>query len=117
MHVVIGLYDGIDKAQQAVTEMVKAGASRQDVQVTTHRFISTSRTSHDQQPDNHIFRLLNAKYPDGDVGSYTDEVIRGGTVVTLEVSSDRLAEKVESIMKSCGAASVEKRTNEQREII
>ena len=38
-------------------------------------------------------------------------LIKGGTVVTLEVSTKKAAERVESVMNECGATRVERRTD------
>ena len=111
MYAVIGLYGELDKAQHAVNELVKAGRARQEIKVTTHEFASGPQPGGDAR-DEHIFRRLNAKYPEGDGASYTNEVLRGGTVVSLEVSSEGSAERVESVMRGCGAARVERRSND-----
>jgi hypothetical protein len=108
MYAVIGLYGELDKAQHAISELVKAGISRQDIKVTTHEFIAIPQPE-GPRGDGHIFGRLNTKFPEGDGASYTNEVLRGGTVVTLEVPSEDTAESVESAMRGCGAAHVERR--------
>ena len=115
MYAVIGLYGELDTAQRAVSEMVKAGVLRQDIKVTTHEFISLPRVGGplDDGPlgDGHIFGRLNDKYPEGDGASYTSEVLKGGTVVTLEVPSEDTAKMAESVLRLCGAARVERRSD------
>ena len=114
MYVVIGLYDGVGKAQHAVSELVKSGTPRQAVRVTTHEFASGPPAGGDGPwGDGHIFGRLNAQYPEGDVGAYTSEILKGGTVVTLESPSEDSAEVTESVMRGCGAARVERRSNGQ----
>jgi hypothetical protein len=109
MYAVIGLYGGVDKAQHAVNELVKAGTPRHEIRVTTHEFASLPPAA-GAQGDGHIFGRLNDKYPDGDGGaSYTKEVLKGGTVVTLEVASEEAARMAESVLRLCGAARVERR--------
>jgi hypothetical protein len=108
MYAVIGLYGELDKAQHAVNEMVKAGTPRQEIKVTTHEFVSIQQAG-GPRGDGHIFGGLNDKYPAGDGDSYTNEVLRGGTVVTLEVPSEDTARMAESVMRLCGAARVERR--------
>lgn len=110
MYAVIGVYGELDKAQHAVSELVKVGIPRDDIKVTTHEFISIPQAN-GPRGDGHIFGRLNAEFPEGDGDSYTKEVLKGGTVVTLEVSSEDTAESVESAMKSCGAARVERRSD------
>ena len=112
MYAVIGLYGEVGTAQHAVNELVKAGAPRQDIKVTTHEFISVPQAG-GPQGDGHIFGRLNDEYPDGDVGSYTNEVLKGGTVVIWEVPSEGSAERAESLMRGCGAIRVETRDNGQ----
>lgn len=112
MYAVIGLYGELDKAQHAVSELVRGGALRREIKVTTHEFISVP-PSGTTSGDGHIFGGLNEKFPEGDDGaSYTKEVLRGGTVITLEVPTKKTAERVESVMKGCGATRVERRTDE-----
>ena len=114
MYAVIGLYGEIDKAQHAVNELVKAGTPRQEIKVTTHEFVSVPQAA-GPRGDGHIFGRLNDKYPDEDGTSYTSEVLKGGTVVTLEVSSEDGAERAESVMKECGAANVARRESRYEE--
>ena len=110
MYAVIGLYGELDKAQHAITELVKSGTPRQEIKVTTHEFASLPPVR-GAQGDGHIFGQFNDKYPEGDGASYTKEVLRGGTVVTLEVSSEETARMVESVLRLCGAARVERRSD------
>lgn len=110
MYAIIGLYGELDKAQHAVNELVKAGTPRQEIKVTTHEFVSIPQPD-GPRGDGHIFGRLNSKYPDGDGADYTNEVLKGGTVVTLEVSSGSSAERAESVMRECGAEHVERREN------
>ena len=111
MYAVIGLYGELDKAQHAVSELVREGTQRQDIKVTTHEFIAVPPAGA-AQGGGHIFGGLNEKYPDGEGGaSYTKEVLKGGTVVTLEVTSQKTAAHVESVMKGCGATRVERRSD------
>ena len=111
MYAVIGLYGELDKAQHAVSELVREGTPRQEIKVTTHEFISVPPAGATQS-DGHIFGGLNEKFPDGDGGdSYTKEVLKGGTVVTLEVTTEKAAERVESVMNGCGATRVERRSD------
>ena len=111
MYAVIGLYGELDKARHAVSELVREGTLRQDIKVTTHEFISVPPAGA-TRGDGHIFGGLNEKYPDGDGGdSYTKEVLKGGTVVTLEVSTEVAADRVESVMSECGATRVERRSD------
>jgi hypothetical protein len=110
MYAIIGLYGEFDKAQHAITELVKAGTPRQEIKVTTHEFVSIPQAA-GPRGDGHIFGRLNSKYPDGDGDSYTGEVLKGGTVVTLEVSSESSAEQAESVMLASGASHVERREN------
>ena len=108
MYAVIGVYGELDKAQHAVSELVRAGIPRQEIKVTTHEFISIPQAA-GPQGDGHIFGQLNATYPEGDGDSYTNEVLKGGTVVTLEVPSEDTAKVTESVLRLCGAARVERR--------
>jgi hypothetical protein len=112
MYAVIGLYGELDKAQHAVTELVRGGTPRQDIKVTTHEFVSVPQ-AFGPRGDGHIFGALNDKYPEGDGASYTNEVLKGGTVVTLEVASEKTAERAESVMLECGAVHVERRSDGQ----
>ena len=112
MYAVIGLYGELDRAQHAVTELVKAGTSRQEIKVTTHEFASLRPAGGGgQQGGGHIFGGLNDKYPEGDGASYTSEVLKGGTVITLEVPSEETARMAESVLRLCGAARVERRSD------
>ncbi|HLL77545.1 MAG TPA: hypothetical protein VK421_19975 [Pyrinomonadaceae bacterium] len=108
MYAVIGLYGELDKAQHAVNEMVKAGTPRQEIKVTTHEFVSMPQVT-GPEGDGHIFGGLNEKYPEGDGASYTNEILKGGTVITLEVPSEGTAKLAEAVMRLCGAAHVERR--------
>lgn len=110
MYAVIGVYGELDKAQHAVSELVRAGTARQDIKVTTHEFISIQRPG-GQGGDGHIFGQFNDKYPDADGDSYTSEVLKGGTVVTLELSSEDAARMAESVLRLSGATRVEKRND------
>ena len=111
MYAVIGLYGELDKAQHAISQLVRGGTPRQEIKVTTHEFVALP-TPGATRGGGHIFGGLNEKFPEGDGGaSYTKEVLKGGTVVTLEVSTKRTAEHVESVMKECGATRVERRTD------
>ena len=111
MYAVIGLYGELDKAQHAVSELVREGTPRQEIKVTTHEFIAVPPGGA-ARGGRHIFGGLNEKYPDGEGGdSYTKEVLKGGTVVTLEVSTKRTAEHVESVMRASGATRVERRSD------
>lgn len=114
MYAVIGLYDQIDKAQHAVNELVKGGMPRQNINVTTHEFISVPQVA-STTADGHLFGRLNAKYPEGDGASYTNEVLKGGTVITLEVPSESSAQNAESVMRDCGATRVERRESDYRD--
>lgn len=113
MYAVIGVYGELGKAQHAVTELVKAGSLRQDIKVTTHEFVSMPQDVAGPQGDGHIFGRLNARYPEGDGASYTTEVLKGGTVVTLEVTSEDTAKMAEAVLRLCGAESVERRSNDR----
>ena len=111
MYAVIGLYGELDRAQHAVTELVRAGTLRHEIKVTTHEFASLRPAGGAAQGDGHIFGGLNDKYPEGDGASYTSEVLKGGTVITLEVSSEETAKMAESVLRLCGAARVERRSD------
>ena len=113
MYAVVGLYGELDKAQHAVNELVKAGTPRQDIKVTTREFVSVTHAPAGPDGDGHIFSRLNAKYPAGEAGTYTQEVLRGGTVVEMEVTSEDSAGTAESVMARCGAARVERRSGGQ----
>lgn len=114
MYAVIGLYGELDKAQHAVSELVREGTPRQDIKVTTHEFIAVPPEGA-ARGGRHIFGGLNEKFPEGDgEASYTKEVLKGGTVVTLEVTSQKTAARVESVMKGCGATRVERRSDAPR---
>ena len=114
MYAVIGLYGELDKAQHAVSELVREGTPRQEIKVTTHEFVSVPPAG-GPRGDGHIFGGLNEKFPEGGGGaSYTKEVLKGGTVVTLEVSTKKSAERVESVMKGCGAMRTERRSDAPR---
>jgi hypothetical protein len=111
VYAVIGLYEELGGAQHAVNELVKAGMPREEIKVTTHEFVSVppAAARGGAAGDGHIFGRLNDKYPEGDGASYTNEVLRGGTVVTLEVASEETAKLAESVLRLCGAARVERR--------
>lgn len=112
MYAVIGLYGELDKAQHAVSELVREGTPRQDIKVTTHEYVSVPPAG-GPRGDGHIFGGLNDKFPEGDGGaSYTKEVLKGGTVVTLEVTTQKTAAHVESVMKECGATRIERRSDQ-----
>lgn len=108
MYAVIGLYGELDKAQHAISELVRAGTARHEIKVTTHEFIAIPQAG-GPQGDGHIFGRLNAKYPEGDGASYTNEVLKGGTVITLEVASEEASKMAESVLRLCGASHVERR--------
>ena len=110
MYAVIGVYGELDKAQHAVSELVRAGTARHDIKVTTHEFISIQQPG-GQGGDGHIFGQLNNKYPDAGGDSYTSEVLKGGTVVTLELPSEDVAKMAESVLRLSGAARVERRND------
>lgn len=110
MYAIIGLYGELDKAQHAVSELVREGTPRQEIKVTTHEFVSIPPNGA-TRGGGHIFGGLNEKFPDSDAPSYTKEVLKGGTVVTLEVTTKKTAEHVESVMRDCGATRVERRTD------
>ena len=112
MYAVIGVYGELDKAQHAVSELVKDGIPRPEIKVTTHEFVSLPQAA-GAPGDEHIFGRLNAKYPEGDGGSYTNEVLKGGTVVTLEVASEETAKLAESVLRLCGASHVERRDDRE----
>lgn len=111
MYAVIGLYGELDKAQHAVSELVRGGTPRQEIKVTTHEFIAVPPAGA-TRGGRHIFGGLNEKFPAGDgESSYTKEVLKGGTVVTLEVTSQKMAAHVESVMRESGATRVERRSD------
>ncbi len=112
---VIGVFDDATEAQEAVTQLVSAGFSRDNIDVsvrnTSDSMSTTNRTDDDDDHESGISRFFSSLFgsdDDEDTRKYSTVASRG-SVVTVHVQSDDEAERAADLLDDAGAVDVDER--------
>lgn len=118
---VIGIFDNVSEAQDAIDQLVRNGFTREYIDLATHNTSSTSdATDRDRSRDedesfgssvgNFFSNLFGS---DDEVDKYSD-VGRRGTVVTVHAQTSDEAERAADILDEYGAVDVDERYSQFR---
>lgn len=113
---VVGVYDSYAQAQNAMNELLSAGFSRSDVQLSpetdTTSTGSTTTSTHSGGGIGNFFRSLfgmEEHREHGDV--YSEAVRRGSCVLTVNAASDDLLDRATQIMNRYDPIDIDERTS------
>lgn len=113
---VVGVYDSYAQAQNAMNELLSAGFSRSDVQLSPESDTtgSTTTTTHSESGSGigNFFRSLfgmEEHREHGDV--YSEAVRRGSCVLTVNAASDDLLDRATQIMNRYDPVDIDERTS------
>jgi uncharacterized protein (TIGR02271 family) len=106
---IVGLFDEYSEAQRAVVELIERGIPRDDIGITSRNYEGAEASRADSLRDdegvgdkvsNFFTRLFGG---DEEYAShYSDAVVGGGTVVTVDCETDEMAERAEAILNRFG---------------
>src|SRR5215207_1528202 len=109
---IVGLFDEYREAQRAVVELVESGISREDIGITSRDYTSYDETDtrrddsyrDDEGVGDKISNFFSRLFGGDDeyASHYSEAVVRGGTVVTVDCETDEMADRAEAILNRFG---------------
>ncbi|PRY25879.1 uncharacterized protein (TIGR02271 family) [Spirosoma oryzae] len=120
---VLGVFDNASEARQAVENLVNAGITRQNIDLslrsdssaaygdTTSNQYTTTRTDDDTESGSSIGNFFSSLFgdEDDDANRYA-RATESGSLVTVHVQTEDEAEKAANILDDAGAVNVNERT-------
>jgi uncharacterized protein (TIGR02271 family) len=106
---IVGLFDEYREAQRAVVELIESGISREDIGITSRNYEGADASRDDSHHDdegvgdkvsNFFSRLFGGD--DEYASHYSEAVVSGGTVVTVDCETDETADRAEAILNRFG---------------
>lgn len=115
---VVGVYDSYAQAQNAMNELLSAGFSRSDVQLSPDTERATGSNSDDTKGGSGIgnfFRSLFGMDEERDTRDvYSEAVRRGSCVLTVTASSDDMLDRATDIMNRYDPIDIDERSSHWR---
>lgn len=118
---VLGVFDNASEARHAVENLVNAGITRQNIDLslrsdssaaygdTTSNQYTTTRTDDDTDSGSGIGNFFSSLFDDDDDANRYARATESGSLVTVHVQTDDEAEKAADILDDAGAVNVNER--------
>ncbi|MDT5269638.1 MAG: hypothetical protein QOH49_1824 [Acidobacteriota bacterium] len=101
---IVGLFDEYREAQRAVVELVGSGVPREEIGITTRNYEGADVSRDDEGVGDKVSNFFSRLFGGDEeyASHYSEAVVSGGTVVTVDCETDETAGRAEAILNRFG---------------